>query len=141
MPSKLISRVSLVVLLGLLSQPTSGQALAANFSAGVETINRSVTRALFYMRLREWPNGIPVKVFVLPDTHPLHVRFCRHELGLLPQRLRRTWDRAVFAGIGQMPEQVDSVQAMRERIASTPGGIGYLPEGGIDESVQPLEIK
>ncbi len=134
-------RITWVLVLGILSQAVSAQVLVANPAVGQERIERSVARSFFYMRMRNWPNGDLVKLVVLPDSHPLHVKFCKRELGVLPHRLRRTWDRAVFAGLGQSPEQVDSIQAMRERIANTPGSIGYLPEDGIDESVQALEIE
>jgi len=93
------------------------------------------------MRLREWPDGTPVRVFVLGDKHPLHERFCKQELGVLPHRLRRTWDRAVFAGVGQAPEQVSEVDEMIQRIATIPGAIGYLPEDRVDETVRKLTIE
>lgn len=84
-------------------------------------------RALFTLRQGHWPNGQRVRVLVLPDQHPLHVRFCREMLKTYPYVLRGIWDRIAFTGSGFVPETVDSVEEMRRRILSTPGAIGYLP--------------
>ncbi len=130
-----------LVLTVLCVLPAISQTLVANPQVSIEHIRRSTARAYFYMRLRDWPNGTPVRVFVLGDSDPLHIKFCREELGVLPLRLRRTWNRAVFAGLGQAPVQVRDVDEMIERVASTPGAIGYLPEERIVETVRKLTIE
>ena len=45
------------------------------------------------MRINQWPNGVPVRVFVLPDNERLHQRVVKGILGLYPYQLRRAWDR------------------------------------------------
>jgi hypothetical protein len=87
--------------------------------------NPGVLRAAFTMRLREWPDGTPVRVFVLPDQNPLHEKFCREQLAVYPYALRRIWDRLVFTGTGFAPQTVRSEQEMLDRVAQTPGAIGY----------------
>lgn len=89
-------------------------------------LDRQMVRALFTLRLRQWPDGSPVRVFVLPDANPLHVEFCRNQLGTFPYVLRASWDRLVFTGTGIAPEIVANEKQMRERVASTPGAIGYV---------------
>lgn len=89
-------------------------------------LDRQMVRAIFTLRLRQWPDGSPVRVFVLPDANPLHVEFCRNQLGTFPYVLRASWDRLVFTGTGIAPEVVSSEKQMRERVAATPGAIGYV---------------
>ena len=89
-------------------------------------LNRNLLRAIFTMQLRAWPNGPPVRVFVLPDNNPLSDRFYREQLGIYSYMLRAAWDRMVFTGTGLAPTVVQTEHEMRERVLSTPGAIGYV---------------
>ena len=89
-------------------------------------LDRATIRAIFSVRLRQWPDGVPVRVFVLPDNNPLHVQFCREQLGTFPYVLRASWDRLVYTGTGIAPEIVANEREMRERVAATRGAIGYI---------------
>jgi ABC-type phosphate transport system substrate-binding protein len=108
----------------------------AALGAGVEVIvspdqsrvgiDRDLLRAIFSMRVREWPGGEPIRVFVLPDDDQLSNDFCRELLGTYPYVLRTLWDRMVFTGTGLAPTIVKSEQEMRARVRTTPGAIGYV---------------
>jgi hypothetical protein len=89
-------------------------------------LDRSLLRAVFTMRLRQWPDGSPVRVFVLPDADPLSDLFYRERLGMYSYVLRRAWDRMVFTGTGFAPTVVQTEREMIERVRSTPGAIGYV---------------
>lgn len=89
-------------------------------------VDRGLLRAAFTMRIRQWPDGRPLRVFVLPDGHPLHDRFCRERLGTYPYVLRNAWDRLVYTGTGFAPITVSSEEEMRRRVQATPGAIGYI---------------
>ncbi len=93
-------------------------------------------RALFTMRLRLWPDGAPVRVFVLPDQDPTHRSFSREVLNVYSHQLRRAWDRAVFSGTGQAPTEVRDGAEMLKRVAATPGAVGYVGGGVEDERVR-----
>ena len=96
-------------------------------------IDRALLRAIFTMRLRQWPDGTPVRVFVLSDHDEATALFCREQLGTYPYVMRSTWDRMVFTGTGLAPTVVRSEQEMRERVRSTPGAIGYVLGGGTSD--------
>ena len=93
------------------------------------------------MQLRQWPGGVPVRVFVLPDDNNAHRAFSKNVLSLYPRQLRRVWDRQLYSGTGQAPETVTNEVEMRQRVSSTPGAIGYLSSEMIDDSVRVLSIK
>jgi ABC-type phosphate transport system substrate-binding protein len=101
-------------------------------------INRTLLRAIFTMRLRQWPDGTPVHVFVLPDRDQATALFCREQLGTYPYVMRSTWDRMVFTGTGLAPTVVASEREMRERVRSTPGAIGYVSSAGSSRITKPL---
>ncbi|HNP26454.1 MAG TPA: hypothetical protein PKM20_06920 [Nitrosomonas sp.] len=91
--------------------------------------------------MKTWPNGKIIKVYVLPDNHPLHHDFAKEKLSVFPYQLRSTWDRLVFSGTGQAPITVSSNKEMLEKITNTPGAIGYLETAYINDDVHVLKIK
>lgn len=107
----------------------------------VEHIDTDTLRALFGMRLRRWPDGEPVRVYVLPPDSAVHQAFVKAILGVLPHRLERTWQTLVYTGTGQAPAQVDSEQEMLARVAATPGAIGYLDQEPANAQVHVLRIR
>lgn len=125
----------LLILLSPLARP---QELIAHPGLGVDSITTNEARLFMTMRLKTWPSGAPVRVFVLPDDDPLHRRFVTEVLGLFPYQLRAVWDRQVFSGTGQAPTTVASEGEMIRRVAATPGSIGYaksVPDGAGVESL------
>ena len=102
-------------------------------------LTRGFLRSIFTLRVRAWPDGAPVKVFVLDDGNSLHSAFCRDVLGTYPYVLRRTWDRSTFAGTGLVPTRVPSVEEMRRLVLSTPGAVGYIAENG-EESLATRQL-
>lgn len=104
-------------------------------------ISRSTLRAVFGMRLNKWPANTPIKVFVMKDDAPEHGAFSKNILQVFPHQLRLAWDRQVFSGQGQYPEQVTSTQEMLSRIASTPGAIGYIKINEVTNNVRTLQIR
>jgi hypothetical protein len=85
-------------------------------------------REIFFLRRTNWPDGTPIRIFVLPDQEPLHIRFAKEILGVFPYQLRSAWDRMVFSGTGVPPTVVYSADEMRKRVEETPGAIGYLAQ-------------
>lgn len=94
-------------------------------------VDRQMLRAIFTMRVRTWPDGAPVRVFVLPDDNSTHDKFCREQLGMYSYVLRDLWDRLEFTGTGLAPTIVHNLDEMRTRVQATPGSIGYAeaPDG------------
>ena len=101
------------------------------------TIDRDTLRAIYTTRLRQWPDGRPIRVFVLPDDNPLHDEFCREQLGMYPYVLRDLWNRLEFTGTGLTPTLVRSEEEMRARVKDTPGAIGYVFSGSARRGAPP----
>lgn len=110
-------------------------------SLKISDISRSNLRAMFAMRMHKWPDGTMVKVFVYRDDDPLHEKFSKQILNVFPYQLRQAWDRQVYSGLGQYPEEVASSEEMLSRIANTPGAIGYVKMNEVNKNVRVLEIR
>lgn len=110
-------------------------------AVNIQHLSRNSLRAIFGMRQRAWPDGSPIRVFVLSDDAPLHILFVKEKLNIFPYQLRSGWDRLIFSGTGQAPFLVNSEEEMRMRVAGTSGAIGYLKRVNIDDSVQILHVE
>jgi ABC-type phosphate transport system substrate-binding protein len=115
--------------------------LIVNVANAEKSLTRNTLRAVFSMRVHRWPDGIPVRVFVLPDGNPAHKGFTREVLSLFPHQLRRSWDRYVYAGIGTAPIEVISEEDMIHKVATIPGGIGYISKEVSNENIRSLLVK
>jgi ABC-type phosphate transport system substrate-binding protein len=113
-------------------------------------VNRSVpdtalslanARAIFGMRQVKWSDGSLIRVFVLPDNHPLHGAFCKEKLNIYPYQLRQSWDRLVYSGMAQAPEEVANEAELVARVAATPGAIGYASRVPNHEKVRVLHVE
>ena len=86
----------------------------------------SELRAIFAMRKTLWSDHSRIRVFVLEDNAAQHRLFTKNRLGMFPHQLRRIWDKLTFSGTGNAPVKVDNMTEMQEKLANTPGAIGYL---------------
>ena len=140
--------VGILVLLGALysalshAAPTESAIVVITSASSTEgAIPRSTLRAMFGMRLHKWGDGTPVKVYVFRDDNAEHVTFSKEVLQVFPHQLRQAWDRLVFSGLGQYPEQVSSGQEMLSKVAATPGAIGYVQSSEVNQYVRILQIR
>ena len=130
----------LALTLYVLGGPLRAQEMIVNSGVSTKAITTNEAQLYLTSRLKEWPNGVPVKVFVLPDDNPLHRRFANAVLGLFPYQLRRVWDRQIFSGTGQVPSTVANEAEMIRRVSTTPGALGYVESVPADGSVRLLEV-
>ena len=114
--------------------------IIVNPNVSVASVSQNAVRAMFAMKLLQWPDGQPVRVFVLPDDNPLHRTFCKEVLDVYPYQLRQTWDRLVYSGTGQAPTEVVSEEEMLKKVASTPGAIGYARKVKPGDRVRILSV-
>ncbi|EGL54960.1 MULTISPECIES: hypothetical protein [Methylophaga] len=132
----------LITLLFLVSQDLPAQNVIANVQVETKQLSKTNARSIFAMRVHQWSDGTPIKVFVLQDQNPTHNEFCKSILGMFPYQLRRIWDRQVFSGTGAAPVVVNSEQEMLNAVASTEGAIGYISLDNADthEGIQMIKV-
>ncbi len=98
-----------------------------------QAISQSTLRAIFSMRMRQWPDGKPIRVYVLPEQSSAHILFAKEVLNTFPYQLKRSWDVLVYSGSGQAPSVAETPQEVLQKVSSTPGAIGYLPDDYLTE--------
>lgn len=113
----------------------------ANKSVSLNSLSLASARAIFGMRQVKWPDGAPVRVFVLPDDHVLHGAVCKERLNIFPYQLRQSWDRLVYSGMAQAPSEVSSEEELLNKVAATPGAIGYVRKVKANDPVKILNVE
>ncbi len=127
---------------GLQSPAATAVDVIVNADLPLHRISENTLRAIYTLRQTRWPDGQPVRVFVLPDDDPLHAAFAKGVLGMYPYQLRQVWDQMTFSGMGQAPVQVSRQAEMLRRVAATPGAIGYVSSTPpANEHVRVLQIQ
>ncbi|QYJ81880.1 hypothetical protein [Shewanella aegiceratis] len=123
-------------LLGLCCANVFAAQVIVNSSVEIADITPKDLKLIFAMQKLYWSDGQKIQVFVLPSNSPIHEEFCYQQLEMMPYVLRHRWDRLVFSGVGERPVTLDSEAQMREKVASTPGAIGYVSGGGGELAVE-----
>ncbi len=134
---------SLPLFLALFFASTTASAvdIITNRNVSLNAISLASARAIFGMRQVKWPDGKPIRVYVLPDDHPTHGAVCKERLNLFPYQLRQSWDRLVYSGMAQAPNEVSSEEELMNKVAATPGAIGYVRKVRSNDPVKIITIE
>lgn len=119
----------------------AGEVVITNPRREENDLSITTVRAIFFMRLTQWRNSDAITVFVLPSNNAIHEKFTKNVLNVFPYQYQSALDRLVFSGTGQAPVVVTTPEQLREFVAKTPGGIGYINEGMINGSVKRVKIR
>jgi len=130
----------LVAFACLICLHASALEIAVNPSNSIAEISHQELLAIFTMRQRTWPDGTPISVFIIDQNSDIHARFCKELLKVFPHQLRTIWDKLVYSGSGTAPVSVKSEQALLEKVAATPGGIGYVESVDSDSSIKIIPV-
>jgi ABC-type phosphate transport system substrate-binding protein len=106
----------------------------------VTRLSRQELLAIFTMRQRNWPDGTPIVVLVQNPKSETHAKFCKDLLNLFPHQLQTIWDRLVYSGSGRAPVEFNTTQALIEKLAATPGGIGYMEPSDSDTKAKTIIV-
>jgi ABC-type phosphate transport system substrate-binding protein len=131
----------LFALLFLHAEISGAAELITHQGVTAQVLSINVVRSIFGMRQAVWPDGTPVRVFVLQEQHAVHDAFCKEILNVYPYQLRQSWNRLVYSGTGQAPTEVASEQEMLARVATTPGAIGYVNKVTSNEPVHVIPVR
>jgi len=114
-------------------------AVIAHPSVPADTISRSRLLDYYTGDRTTWSNGGAVVVFDLePKTDVKNVFY--KFLGKSTSRMKSIWLKKKLSGEGGPPESFPSEQEVLEKVASTPGAIGFVNSGNVQGTVKTLTI-
>jgi ABC-type phosphate transport system substrate-binding protein len=100
----------------------------------VEALDEDAIKRLFLGRESSLA-GRPL-VLVMQKSGETRARFDANVLGRPGAQLTSYWSKLVFTGKAKAPEEVTDDAAVKARVASTPGAIGYISASAVDSTVK-----
>ncbi|MEM8934744.1 MAG: hypothetical protein AAGE94_26345, partial [Acidobacteriota bacterium] len=118
-----------------------GFLLVAHPDVPVRSIDRVDLSAIFLKKVDQWADGTAVTLLEPLRESPTHETFAREVHGRSVRAIGAYWQRMIYAGQATPPEALEQHELL-QRVASTPGAIGYverdvvLPSGVITLDVE-----
>lgn len=105
--------------------------VAANSSQG--NLDKAGVQAIFLGRANSVGGSPAVIVF---QKGPVRAPFESGVVGRAGAQLSSHWSRLVFTGRAKAPEDLADDAAVKAKVASTPGAIGYISDEAVDGTVK-----
>jgi len=138
-------RLPLLLLCGsflfALGQPlaVADVAVIANKSLGVDSISAKEAKRVWLGKTKSL-GGSSIKLADLPPGNGSRDHFYRTVVKKSEKKLKAYWAKIAFSGKGTPPKPFGSDGEVVSWVASTPGAVGYVDSGAIDDSVKVLMI-
>ena len=81
--------------------------------------------------VQSWGDDLDVVVFDLKARGPVRDAFYEY-LGKTSSRMRSIWLKRKLSGEGDPPESFETEEELLERVASTPGAIGFVQKSNVN---------
>lgn len=111
----------------------------AHKSVPVDEIKKSELLDFYTGDIRKWSDGETVTVFDLKPKGEVKETFYKF-LGKSASRMKSIWMKKMLSGEGDPPEALESEQKMIEKVAATPGAIGFVSQSKVSGDVKVLII-
>jgi ABC-type phosphate transport system substrate-binding protein len=121
-------KLAIVTLLLLLSWPEaslSQVAVIAHKSVPIDHIEKSELLDFFTGDIKKWNDEQPVVILDLKPRGDIKKAFYKF-LGKSPSRMKSIWLKKMLSGEGDPPLSMKSEMELLEKVASTPGAIGFV---------------
>ena len=113
-------------------------AVVGNPALGVDTLSKSQVKMLFLGKTSRLPDGSPVTVVDQDEGSATREAFGKQVLRKNVSQMKAYWSRMIFSGKATPPRTVADDAAVRDWVARTANGIGYLDASQVDDSVKIL---
>jgi len=134
-----IAIVTILFLFSWAEASFSQVAVIAHKSVPVDTIKKSELLDFYTADIKKWINGEKVIVNDLKPKGEVKKIFYKF-LGKTPSRMKSIWLKNMLSGEGDPPEALKSEEEMLQKIAATPGAIGFLSHTKVDNNVKTLIV-
>lgn len=111
----------------------------------LDNVNSEVTRAelgrMFMKKTTLWRNGKRCIPIDQAGTSDIRAQFYRAVLDRSVDSMKRYWMRETMTGNAKPPVSLDSSATVKKYIQKIRGGIAYIYEDEVDDSVRVLHVK
>jgi len=134
-----MNRILLITLFVILAVGAAQAQVAVIAHKGVtiSSSNAAAVTDIYSLSTKEWKDGTTIVVFDIKAEGPTRTKFYNY-IGKSPSELKKTWMRVQLSGEGKAPTGVGSDEEMIQKVASTPGAIGYVTASKVSGDVKVL---
>ncbi len=134
-----MKRILLIVIFIILpiSQVNAQVAVIANKSVQANEITSSELKDIIALDKTTWSDGSAIVVFELKPSGDTKTKFYSH-IGSSAKKMKKAWMKKMLAGDAQAPESLGSEDEVVNKVASTPGAIGYVSSAKTGDNVKTL---
>ncbi len=102
------------------------------------SLTKEQVNDIFLGKLTTLLDGMEVKVLDQKEGSASRDEFYQVAAGKTQNQLRAYWTKLAFTGKGVLPEAVADDKQVKERVAATPGMLGYVSNAAVDGTVKVL---
>jgi ABC-type phosphate transport system substrate-binding protein len=110
----------------------------ANKEVPVGSLSAAALKDIYTGKTTYWQGGQRAVIVTLAGESDAALK---EVSGMNAGQFKTFWQRRVFSGRGQLPKQVDDVDALVALVAGTKGAIALAPADAVLSGVKLLEIK
>ena len=114
-------------------------AVIAHKTVPVDSLDNRQLLDYYTGEIQLWQTDEPVVVFDLKNQDKLKESFYEF-LGKSISRMKSIWMKRLLSGEGDPPESLKNEEEMLEKIAETPGAIGFVNPSRVDPRVKILAL-
>ena len=112
-------------------------AVIANKSVPVASISTGQLTDIYSLRTKAWSNGKAVIPITLKADGEVSQKYFK-AIGKSPMEMKKYWMKLQLTGEGQAPEGFSSEEEIVNKVASTPGAIGFVDADKVTDKVKVL---
>lgn len=111
-------------------------ALVANKASPLSTLTLKQAKKLWLGKIKSIGDSGSLEVIDLPTGNNTHSEFYKKIVKKSPSQLKVYWRKKIFSGKSFPPKIKDSDADVKQWVASTPSGLGYIDISSVDASVK-----
>ncbi len=106
----------------------------------IDTLELGELRRIFLREKSRWPKDGAITVFDRHSDNPIQSLFADHVLRMTPGKLHEYWlNMKLTRGI-EAPKRLRSARLLKNYLKRTKGGIGYMFEDEVDDTMRVVKL-
>lgn len=136
-----ISCIACLVILSATLSRAENVIFIVNEKNGIDKLSKDQVNAYYFKKVRNWPDGNPVRFFDRTPESAERTIFLSEFLKKSPRDLEEFWiGQKLYTG-NSAPSQLSSDNLMKSMVIRFPGAIGYVgPNFPITEGIKKIKI-
>ena len=109
-----------------------------NKGLSASSLTAAQVKSLYTGDTKSLPDGTKAKIIDLEVGSASRDEFYQKVVKKTPKQMKAHWAKRIFTGKGSPPRALGDDASVKVWVARTPGGIGYVDEASVDDSVKVL---